>query len=61
MQDQEAYETRETHKGLEWFRPPEHKTLRPLSDVLPELVNLVVCVCLSLRACETSVFVELVF
>jgi hypothetical protein len=26
--------TREAHKDLEWFRPPERKTLRPLCVVL---------------------------
>ena len=29
---------REAHKDLEWFGPPERNTLRPLCDVLPELV-----------------------
>ena len=28
----------EAHKDLEWFGPPERNTLRPLCDVLPELV-----------------------
>jgi hypothetical protein len=26
--------SRKAHKGLEWFRPPERKTLRPLYVVL---------------------------
>jgi hypothetical protein len=35
MLDQEAYEHRKHIRDLEWFRPPEHKTLRPLCVVLP--------------------------
>jgi hypothetical protein len=37
MLDQEAYEHGKHTRDLEWFRPPERKTLRPLCVVLPEL------------------------
>jgi hypothetical protein len=37
MLDQEAYEHGKHTRVLEWFRPPERKTLRPLCVVLPEL------------------------
>ena len=43
----------EAHKNLEWFGPPEHNTLRPLCDVLPELVrNLGEELCMSLHVRE---------
>jgi hypothetical protein len=41
MLDQEAYEHGKHTRDLEWFRPPERKTLRSLCVVLPELANLV--------------------
>jgi hypothetical protein len=34
MLDQEAYEHGKHTRDLEWFRPPEHKNLRPLCLVL---------------------------
>jgi hypothetical protein len=34
-----VYEHEKTHESLEWFRPPERKTLRPLRDVLSVLVR----------------------
>ena len=40
----------EAHKDLEWFGPPKRNTLRPLCDVLPELVcKLGEDLCLSLH------------
>jgi hypothetical protein len=34
MLDQEMYELGKCIRDLEWFRPPERKTLRPLCVVL---------------------------
>ena len=49
----------EEHKDLKWFGPPERNTLRPLCDVLSELVCKLGGGTMPVSACEK--LVDLVF